>query len=103
MEACIEKILNVDISDEKERPFDSLNINPELPISENRVHEIYERNYVLPKRSEIPMINAEHQPFSVVLRRLSCLEKNILRKLLNNFLEKKVLRVSEFEYSSPII
>ncbi|XP_036145206.1 uncharacterized protein LOC105831336 isoform X1 [Monomorium pharaonis] len=111
LEACVEEILSIDVSDERDQPSHALNVNPELPITvQTEIREIYEKEYVRPERPEAPVVNAElklelkeHQPFSVMPRRLSWTEKEVLRDLLDKLLKRKVIRVSESEYSSPIV
>lgn len=110
LEACVEEILNIDISDEG-RQDKVLDINPELPMPvQVEARELFEKEYLQPERPKVPAVDAElklalkeHQPFSMVPRRLSCVERDILRKLLNDLLERGIIRASESEYSSPVV
>lgn len=107
----VDEILNIDIADEKEERSSTLDINTELPTTkQSEVRKIFEEDYLKPERPEIPAIDAEvklilkeHQPFAVVPRRLSYTEKNVVRDIINELLEKKVIKPSESEYSSPIV
>lgn len=111
LETRMEEILSIDVTDEKNRIADTLDINLELPISiQNKVRRTFEKDYCQPERPKAPTIDAElklslkdHQPFAVSPRRLSYVEKDILRKLLNQLLEKGIIKASESEYSSPIV
>lgn len=83
LDACVSEILNIDVSDNQSQQTGILDVNPELSMSiQTEVSETFEKDYLLPKRPEKPVVDAElkltlkeHQAFSVVPRRLSHLER----------------------------
>lgn len=85
-------------------------INSEISREINdKFKELFLGNYVNKKRPSEPKVKAEmklklrtHQPFHFTPRRLSYTEKNELRKILER-LQKGVIRLSNFEYASPIV
>lgn len=107
----IREILNIDTIDSKQKIEDSLNINPKLTVeTKTAFKRLFVDNYINPLKPDIPITDAElklrlkeEKPFHFNLRRLSQTEKNALRMLLDSLLEKKVIRSSESEYTSPIV
>jgi len=107
----IREILNIDVDFSKQKIEDSLNINPELTIETKTILKtLYVENYVKPIRPDISVTDAElkltlkeEKPFHFNPRRLSHMEKNALRVLLDSLLEKAIIRPSESEYASPIV
>jgi len=71
---------------------------------------MFEKEYVKPERPKEPKVDAELllqvkdiQPFYFSPRRLSYMEKEQVRKLLDELLAKEVIRHSNSEYASPIV
>lgn len=110
-EAQIAEILNIEIAEGEAQQANMLDVNPELPICvREEVGKLYEEEYVQPERPEKPKVDAElklvlkeHSPFSTVPRRLSYTEKEVMRKLLVELIDKNITRASQSEYSSPVV
>lgn len=89
----------------------------DLKIGENvprhyvtELNKIFLQTYVQMERPEIPKVRCEMKltldnpkPFNCPPRRLSYAEKQELQKILDEYIEKGVIRSSESEFASPIV
>ncbi|XP_043282371.1 uncharacterized protein [Venturia canescens] len=110
-ETEIANIANIDISSSGDDPRDQLEINSALPIDvQKKVERLFEERYLMPERPEVPLVKTEFslsltsaQPFRFAPRRLSYVEKEQVREIVNRLLERGIVRPSESEYASPIV
>lgn len=106
-----DEILNINVCDYSDSVEEMLVINPEICYAKQlELKNIFEKEYVLPERSPEPKVNAELtlkfnniQNFYFSPRRLSYSEKEQLRKILDDWLAKGVIRNSTSEYASPVV
>lgn len=104
-------IMNIDTVTQKEIISDSLEISNDAAWADKiRLRELFTKDYVEVTRPEKPSVKAElklqienTQPFYYQPRRLSYAEKDQLRKIINDLVDKKIIRASESEYASPIV
>lgn len=104
------EILNINVG-ENDNISERLNINSEIAYEEKtKLVEMFEKEYVQPERPIEPKVNAELtlrlfkvQPFHFSPRRLSYMEKDCLRKLVDELLAKGIIKESDSEYASPVI
>lgn len=105
----VTEIINIDVK-KTDDTVDLLKVNPVLPAAaQAEIREIF-RNYLQTNRPEVPRIEAEislslreHQPFDMPPRRLSYAEKSEVRIILDNLLDKGIIRPSQSKYASPIV
>ena len=109
-ENFVNEIMNIELSDKSDFPLDNLNINEKISEeNKSKIRNIFARQYLEPKRpvepkvNEISLLIKEHQPFHFSPRRLSYFEKESVWKILDDLLEKNVIRPSNSEYASPIV
>ncbi|XP_043258037.1 uncharacterized protein LOC122400580 [Colletes gigas] len=108
---CISEILKIDVMESGVDLTESLSVNSEITNADRfKLEKLFETEYVFARRPEEPQCKAELklqvkdvQPFTFSPRRLSFSEKGQLRKILDNLIEKKVIRSSESEFASPIV
>ena len=101
-ENLINEIMNIDPTDKLDFPLDNLSINQEISEeNKSRIRNIFARRYLEPERLAQPKVDAEIslstkecQPFHFSPRRLSYFEKESVRKILDDLLEKNVIRPS---------
>ncbi|CAG9830104.1 unnamed protein product [Diabrotica balteata] len=102
-------ILHIDYVDKNEINID---INPNLNnLDRQKLVDIFMTDYVNPERPNEPMTKCEmkivvdpnHVPFYNKPRRLSYAEKNAVQEIINDLLDKDIVRKSNSEYSSPIV
>jgi len=62
-------------------------VRPEIPVT----------------KAEIKLVLNETKPFHFMPRRLSHVEKEKLREILEDLTERKIIRPSDSEYASPIV
>lgn len=107
----IDELLNVEIDNPHDTVLDSLCINPEIPReAQVSLRELFTSEYVEPARSisskvdmELKLSLTNETPFHFNPRRVSVSEKEKLRKILDDLLERKIIQPSKSEYVSPII
>lgn len=95
----INNILNVEISEPHDAIPDSLNINNEVPCEvQFSLRELFVHEYVDPIRPSNPKVGLElklsltdEKPFYFNPRRVSVFEKEKLKKILNDLLERKII------------
>lgn len=91
--------------------IDELDVNPNLPYEiKNRVIEKFRAKYIRAKRPAEPKVKAElklnvkdKQPFHYAPSRLSVGEKNKVRAILDDLLERGIIRPSISEYASRTV
>lgn len=89
----------------------TLNVNPHVPIEQqSELRAIFSEYYVNQERPNAPRTKADAhiilkstQPVQYGPRRLSFVEKENLRKILDGLLERGIIRSSNSEYASPIV
>lgn len=91
----------------------NVDLNIGANISENdskSLHKLFQSIYIKGKRpienlvkSEMKLILENHKPFNCPPRRLSYAEKQKLQIVLDEYLEKGIIRPSESEHASPIV
>lgn len=107
----VNEILNVNVTEMVDNMSESLIINSEITQDKQiEFKNLFETEYINPERPEEPKVDAELklklkdvQPFHFSPRRLAYMEKERLQIILNELLEKKVIRPSDSEYASPIV
>lgn len=107
----IREILNIDVGVGSDIGDESLRINPEMPTTIQReMEELFRREYVEPERPEVSEVKVElklilssSKTFHFGPRRLALKEAEDLRVLLDQLIEKGIIRVSDSEYASPIV
>ena len=108
---AMNEILKIDLFDNQESKLD-LEINPELDFDAKRkVNEIVNDHYVNAEKPIEPITNLEmelhfkpnHQPFYHNPRRLSYEEKIALTKIINDLLDRQIIRPSYSQYCSPVV
>lgn len=106
---AIEEIFKIEI-DERFDICDTLPINPEIDYeTQVRLKNLFISEYVELKRPEKPATENElklilhSKPFSFTPRRLLYVEKEKLRNILEDLVQKEIIRPSESEYASPIV
>lgn len=105
------EIMHIEYVDEPYSVRNELNINPEIPMQDSEeIREAYGTKYVEnvkaePCLSEYEMsIALKHeQPISMRPRRLAFAEKETLQKILDDLLERNVIRHSNSPYASPVV
>jgi len=91
--------------------INSLNINPQIPNEfQLRLKKLFMSNYVQADRPVKPQISMQlklnlrdNQLFHFLPRRLSYVEKEELRKILDRLLQKEIIEPSDSEYGFPIV
>lgn len=89
----------------------NLNVQENVPHEvKSTLEKIFRNTYVNLERPEEPEIKFEMKinldnlkPFNCPPRRLAYAEKQALQKIIDELLENKIIRVSESEYTSPIV
>jgi len=110
-ETSVVQILSVAATERPSSVCDELQINPAIDREQSvKIREIYEscylRNLQAEERGpdfEMSIVLKHGQPISSRPRRLSFADKEALRKILDELLEKKIIRVSNSPYASPIV
>ncbi|XP_043497018.1 uncharacterized protein LOC122520807 [Polistes fuscatus] len=110
-EVVIDQVMNIEIDDSTDNQITELDINPKIAVEkQNELKEILKVNYLDAPRPEKPRISMEpkltlqeHKPFHLSLRRLSFAEKNQVREIIGDLLERGIIRPSESDYASPIV
>lgn len=90
---------------------ESLNVCASLPYTfKTKLEEILRKTYFQSERPDEPEVRSEmklvlecDKTFNCPPRRLSYVEKQELQKILDDYLEKGIIRVSESEFASPIV
>lgn len=106
-----EQIFSITVSESSDNVRDELRVNPEIGQDTiNKAREIYKssylRNFQAGEREfgfEMDIVLKHDQPISARPRRLSFADKEALRKILDELLEKKIIRSSNSPYASPIV
>jgi len=88
-----------------------LNISDKCEFTlRTKMIDIFDKFYTKPKRPEIPLGKWEMKlnfdktkPFNYAPRRLSYTEKSQVQNLLDDYIKNGIIRVSESEYTSPIV
>ncbi|XP_011859156.1 PREDICTED: uncharacterized protein K02A2.6-like [Vollenhovia emeryi] len=104
------QVLNVEISGNCQNR-DELQINPAIGRDNlAKINELYESCYVQNFHAEkcepdfeMNIAVKHEQPISSRPRRLSFADKDTLRKMLDELLERKIIRPSNSPYASPIV
>lgn len=108
----VNEIMHFECTDDVgEGKVTGLNVNPDLSCQDViKVNEIYSECYVEPERPLSPNVNFEmhiavthKQPFAFRPRRLSYEEKEKLHVILQDLIEKQIIRPSNSQYCSPIV
>ena len=107
----VSEILNISESVFQSGEFNHLNVNPELTSeTRNRLMQNFRTMYLQAERPiepkikfEIKLCVKEKQPFHFTPGRLSYEEKNRLREILDDLLERKIIRPGNSEYASRIV
>lgn len=89
----------------------NINVNREKSSSVHKsVNSIFNEYYVKASRPDFPKVQMEatlilkdNKPIQFRPRRLSLIEKEKVDYILNNLLERKIIRKSTLEYASPIV
>ncbi|XP_011859227.1 PREDICTED: uncharacterized protein LOC105556736 [Vollenhovia emeryi] len=110
-ESAIGEIMNIDCDENLLADRDKLQINPAIDEAvADRIRKNYESCYFKGLESEKGasdfemVISLRHdQPISARPRRLSFADKEQLRKILDDLLEKGIIRPSNSPYASPIV
>lgn len=105
----LNEIMNIEVEDLN--VSEMLEINAQIPVeSKQQLIDLFTEIYVNSKRPEQPKIKTtlrlrlkEHKPFHCTPRRLSFTEKIELKRMIDDLIKRKILRVSNAEYSSPIV
>ncbi|XP_011859315.1 PREDICTED: uncharacterized protein LOC105556813 [Vollenhovia emeryi] len=108
---AIYDILNIETNDTRDFISDSLRINAETPHDvQSNLRKLFVLDYLEPERPNAPRVDIElkltltdEKPFHFSPRRLSVLEKDKLKKMLDHLLERKIIQPSRSEFASPII
>ena len=111
LKAPINDIFQIDsFNDEKSEV--KLNLNDTLDWNvQDQIEQIIDEHYVKPVRPSKPETNLEleiivkpnHQPFSFNPRRLSVSEKTAVEEIINDLMNRKIIRASNSQYCSPIV
>ena len=106
----LEEILLINYVDKPFSVAGNLDINPNIPYNiANKVESMYEQEYASKPVSDLKdepemIINLKHeQPISFRPRRLSFSDKEKLRAILDELIEKCIIRPSNSPYASPIV
>lgn len=100
-------LMNIEIDESEETYI----YNESLDVNKNeRFRKIFNDCYLKCDRPDEPLIKCEiklnlinEKPFHCPPRRLSYYEKERVREMLDDMLQKKIIRPSNSEYSSPIV
>ena len=104
-------ILNIEVNVVVNEKVVELNVNQNLPIAiKNQVIDHFQSNYLLPERPAQPKIKAElklnvenKQPFHYAPSRLTIDEKKKVQIILDDLLERGIIRPSVSEYASRTV
>ncbi|XP_036148576.1 uncharacterized protein LOC114254896 [Monomorium pharaonis] len=107
---AVAEILNIEVSNDTDI-VNKMNISSEIPVEyQEKLKEEFRHKYVEaespvePKiKTELKLVLTDTKPFHYNPRRLSQYEKTELKKILDNLLQKGIIRESESEYASPIV
>lgn len=107
----IKAIMNIDSHCLDSNIMDVCRINEQSPgWAKIELSQLFKDYYVSPNRPEVPDARAElklmlnnPQPFHFLPRRISYVERDKLKCLLNELLDQNIIRRSESEYASPIV
>lgn len=105
------EILSIDVSEVVSSEVDRLDINPDLPYAVKcRVIEKFQMKYLQAEKPKEPKIKAElklnikdKQPFHHAPSKLTIGEKSKLRAILDDLLERGIIRPSISEYASRTV
>lgn len=107
---AINSLMRIDCDNDYAHSCDELRVNPAIGEAPAHICEIYRACYLknLREKKEVSdfsmSIALKHeQPISSRPRRLSFADKEILRKILDDLLERKIIRPSNSPYASPIV
>ncbi|XP_076659961.1 uncharacterized protein LOC143363237 [Halictus rubicundus] len=111
VDSAIEQILNIDCISEPVATPEKLRINPELDsVVVGQIKESFQSDYLQLKQSSTDKVDFEmnivlkhDQPICFRPRRLSYADREKLQGLLDDLLDRKIIRPSESPYSSPIV
>ena len=111
IESAINEIMNIDYVEEPFKIDKHLNINPEIGDEKMKlIKKLYDFDYIKKKEScteklnfEMEIILKHEQPISFRLRRLAFSEKEKLRVIIDDLLERGLIRPSNSPYASPIL
>lgn len=106
----INAIMNIDITCSNDNSF-ICRVNEQSPNwAKIELSQLFDDHYVSPTRPDVPDVKAElqlvlnnPQPFHFMPSRISYVERDKLRLLLNELLDQHIIRTSESEYASPIV
>lgn len=104
-----QEILNIEM--EEVTLLDQLDINDNIPFRYiQELKNAFESLYIQPERPEVPKIKTtlnlrmkDHKPFNCAPRRLAFAEKCQLKNLLDDLLKRRVIRLSNAVYASPVV
>lgn len=104
------EILNIDIC-ESDSLSESLIVNPAIDYGKRKeLKEIFAESYLQEKRpiklkvsAELKLQLRDVKAFHISPRRFAYIEKEQLRKILDDLLAKEIIRKSESEYASPVV
>jgi len=108
---AIDDVSNIEINDSLDVISDSLIINNEVSCeTQVSLRELFKSEYIEPVRPSNPKVDMElklyltdEKPFHFNPRRISAFEKEQLRKILDDLLERRIIQSSKSEFVSPII
>lgn len=106
----VSEIMNINIS-QLESDSTSLIINSDISMSvQQQFKKLFQESYIQPERPlepknkvELKLTLKDTQPFHCTPRRLSYVEKDQLKLILDGLLEKGSIQPSNSEYASPIV
>lgn len=106
---AVENIFNIDICVNDH--INCLNINPEIDLKiQSSLRNLFSEEYEYKERPESPNIKTQlhlqltnNQPIFIGPRRLSFKEKEELQKILDYLISRKIIRISNSPYASPIV
>ena len=108
---AVNQILAIDYVNEPFKVNEELNINPEIRHDDKmKIYDIYKNHYLkyLSEKKSEPdfqmIISLQHeQPISFRPRRLSFVDKERLREIIEDLLMRNIIRPSDSPYASPIV
>ena len=109
--ACsVPEIFHINVAEDNHSAIVQVNTDLGWEVKE-KVIDIVNEYYVEPQRPDFPatdlemnlVIRPNHQPFYYRARRLSYAEKQAVAEIINDLLERKIIRPSTSPYCSPII
>lgn len=103
------ELLSIEVCD---IPNTKLNVNASLDWKvQQQIHDVFKEFYLNPVRPNEPetqlelelVLKQNHKPFNFNPRRLSYCEKEAVKNIITDLLDRRIIRASNAQYSSPIV